>query len=412
MTPATALAASVYYVEQTDASCTNSGPGSAATPFCSIAPAALRASAGDRVLVGSGIYSEKVSPARSGTASAPIVFRASNAVVRGKAQGLSIRGRSWIVVQGFEITQTTGAGIYVSSSSFVTIESNYVHDVGKPVVDHTAKGIHLTGATDSMVMGNLVERATDAGIAVTGGSARVTVARNRSTANARGYTRAAAGIDVRSSGAVIVEANRSWANEDSGINVWDSSGAVVRNNVAYRNGDHGIDNKSSTGTAITANTVYRSVDSGIEVVSTATGVSLANNISVDNGINSPRTSGNIRVSSSAAGAVSLDDDVLWLSASGVMVDWAGTKYKTLAAFVLATGRESRGISTDPRFAGATVGDFHLLAGSAAIDSANSGARAQPSSDADGRPRVDDPATPNTGMGTRTFDDRGAHEFGP
>ena len=89
--------------------------------------------------------------------------------------------------------------------------------------------------------------------------------------------------------------NITFDNEDSGINIWNgANGSLVSNNVCYRNGDHGIDNKASNNTRIRSNTVYGGVDSGIEVVN-STGVSLANNISADNGIDSPRTEGNIRV---------------------------------------------------------------------------------------------------------------------
>ena len=75
-----------------------------------------------------------------------------------------------------------------------------------------------------------------------------------------------------------------------------------------------------------------------------------------------------------------------------MIDWNGTRYSSLAAFRTATGQESRGIEADPRFRSSGTADFHLLAGSRAIDSANSGASGQPGTDFDGNGRVDDPAT--------------------
>ena len=54
----------------------------------------------------------------------------------------------------------------------------------------------------------------------------------------------------------------------------------------------------------------------------------------------------------------------------------------------------------------------LRAGSPAIDSANSGAPGQPDLDVAGQARVDDPATVDTGVGSRTYDDRGAYEYQP
>lgn len=411
--PQPAWAATTYYVEQQNPGCSDTGPGSQASPYCTIGKAATRARAGDSVLVSRGTYVELVRPKRSGNASAPITFQGSlGAVVQGSTRAFNLSSRSWIVVRGFEVRATSDHGIYASSGSSLTIEDNYVHHVGQPIQGAIASGIYLTGTSSSTIRNNFVDAATDSGIAVKGGSSNVTVVANRVTASARGYTRAAAGIDVRNSSGTMIEANRTWANEDSGINVWDSSGSVARNNVVWNNGDHGIDNKTSTGTAITANTVFGSVDSGIEVVGTATGVTLANNISVDNGINSPRTSGNIRVNSTAAAALTLDYDLLWLSSPGVMVDWAGTTYQTLAAFQSATGHEPNGLSANPSFQGSGAGNFRLSADSPAIDSANANAPAHPQFDSEGLARRDDPATTNTGAGTRTYDDRGAHEFQP
>jgi hypothetical protein len=57
-------------------------------------------------------------------------------------------------------------------------------------------------------------------------------------------------------------------------------------------------------------------------------------------------------------------------------------------------------------------NFHLAARSPAIDSASSRVRSQPGADINGTRRTDDPATPNTGVGPRQYDDRGAFEFHP
>src|SRR5207247_513121 len=56
------------------------------------------------------------------------------------------------------------------------------------------------------------------------------------------------------------------------------------------------------------------------------------------------------------------------------------------------------------------GDFHLTLGSPAIDSANSSAPGQTSSDVEAFTRIDDPVTVNTGVGARAYDDRGAYEY--
>src|SRR5436309_6698218 len=68
------------------------------------------------------------------------------------------------------------------------------------------------------------------------------------------------------------------------------------------------------------------------------------------------------------------------------------------------------LQVDPKFVNPGTGDFHLQAGSPAIDAANSGVSNWPPTDAEGHARVDDPATPNTGTGPVPYADRGALEF--
>jgi hypothetical protein len=66
------------------------------------------------------------------------------------------------------------------------------------------------------------------------------------------------------------------------------------------------------------------------------------------------------------------------------------------------------IAADPLFVNPALGDYHLGAGSPAIDAGTS--TGTPASDLECRARFDDPATPNTGAGAFTFYDMGAFEF--
>jgi PKD repeat protein len=109
---------------------------------------------------------------------------------------------------------------------------------------------------------------------------------------------------------------------------------------------------------------------------------------------------------------SLDYDLVNLRTSGTLFVWGSTKYTSLSTFTAATGQETHGIKADPFWLSPASGDFHLTAGSRAIDSADSGASGEASSDTDGNPRVDDPSTSNKGAGPRAYDDRGAYEFQP
>jgi parallel beta-helix repeat protein len=412
---AAVAAPTTLYVDQANAACNDAGAGTAALPFCTIVRAAKVAAAGQTVLVASGTYTGDVSVGKSGAAGAPIVLTAApgaSVTVGGGTDGFKVSSKSWVTINGFTVTGTTGAGIYLTSATNVVVSNNRVTASGQPVNGLTARGIRLANTSSSTITHNTADHNTDAGIGVSGLSNDNTISGNVSFANARGYTRAAAGFDIRDGARNVVTGNVSHDNEDSGFNVWTgSSGTIATNNVAYRNGDHGIDVHDATNAVVVANTVHGNSDSGIEMT-TSTGTYLANNLSTDNGVNSPRTSGQIRADAASIGTATLDSDLVNLSVPGVMIDWAGAKYPSLAAFRTATGREPNGVQGDPRYVSAPAGNFRLTAGSPAIDAANSAATAQPATDADGRSRVDDPATPNTGLGPLPYVDRGAFEYQP
>ena len=403
------------FVNRAASTCTDSGTGSSTAPFCTINAAAQQVTAGKTVIVASGTYPEQVNVAASGTQTAPIVITAADGAsvtVSGGTNGFTINAKSWITVHGFTVTGTTSHGILVVSSSNITVDTNRVTLAGQPTTGLTAFGIQFSGVTQSRIANNTTDHNSDAGVHVVAASNTNVITGNNSSSNARGYVRAAAGIDVRESTGNMVFANVSHDNEDSGFNAWTGTTNgqnTFFDNVAYRNGDHGIDVHNAVDAHVVANTVFANSDSGIEST-TSTRTYLANNISVDNGINSPRTAGNIRIDSASVSTAILEDDLVFLRVPGTMVDWGGTRYTSLAAFRTATGKETRGIEADPRFRASVTADFHLVASSPAIDSANADASGQPPTDFDGLTRVDDPATTNTGIGQNTYTDRGAFEF--
>jgi parallel beta-helix repeat protein len=408
--------ADTLYVDRGSQACTDTGTGTVDRPFCTISAAAAVATAGTTVLVSAGTYAEQVTVRRSGTANQPVVFRAragDTVTVRGAQYGFYVAGRNWVTVQGFHVTETTSDGIHVSANStHIKVLDNVVTSAGEPVSGKTGKGITVTNTTDSLVEGNTVERNSNYGIYLVE-STRVEVTRNELAFNAKEYTRAASGIRLHSSPGNTISRNVAHDNEDSGIELVTGSGDnLVVDNVCYGNGDHGIDNLDVTGQRIIANSVYDNVTAGINAEGNSTGTLIANNISVDNGINSPRTRGNIRVDAQSTTGSSIDYDVVYLSTPGTLIVWGSSGYSSLSAVNALTGQETHGIEADPRWVDRAAGDLRLAAGSPAIDSANSGASGQTDTDADGHARVNDPAVPNTGAGPRAYDDRGAYEFLP
>jgi parallel beta-helix repeat protein len=414
--PSARAATTILYVARHNPACSNTGPGTSAKPFCKITAAAKRVTAGGTVQVRAGTYPESVTVRSSGTAAAPITFTAApgaNVTIRGGTDGFYLSDRTWVTINGFNIINTTGYGLAVNRSSHITLSNNHVSLSGQPASGFTKYGIRLNVVTDSLVSHNTVDHNTNAGIGLVSDSTRNLVVGNVSFRNAEGYQRAAAGIHLYDAPANTVAANISHDNEDSGINIYPgSTGCLVYNNVTFNNGDHGIDDSFAANATIVANTVYNNVTAGINVEGGSTGATLANNLSVDNGIASPRTHSDIRVEHGSTAGTTMDYDLVNLSTPDTLLIWDSVGYKTLAAFQTDSGQEAHGQQADPRWVDPTSGDFRLLGGSPAIDSANSAAPGQPALDVYGDPRVDDPATPNTGAGPVTFADRGAFEYRP
>src|SRR6266542_3509619 len=436
-----AAAAAVLYVDRNNPSCSDTGPGTSTQPFCTIKPAASQATAGQTVQVASGTYPELVTVSNSGAPGSPIVFSAApgaSVTVSGQANGFKLAGKSYVTIQGFTVANTWSYGFYVSSpssnvtgsgntvsgtqshaiyvspsSSNVTVNDNQVSGItGYGFWANSSSGVTVSGNTISLVSGNVSHDNSNDGIFLDATTTGVRVTGNEAFGNARGYSRAAPGIDVRGYNNTV-DRNISHDNEDSGFQFYTGShDNLVVDNLSYGNGDHGIDDLGSTNQRIISNTVYDNVAAGINVEGSSTGATIENNIAVDNGINSPRTSGNIRVDSTSTTGTTVNYNLVFLSVPDVMYQWGSDKYDSLQAFRAATGMESHRDQDDPSWVAAASGDFHLLAGSPAIDSADSAVSGKTSTDLEGLPRADDPDTHNSGAGVRKYDDRGAYEFQP
>lgn len=449
-------------VDNTSSGCKSTGPGTATSPFCQIGSAVAVANAGDTVDVRAGNYAETVKIERSGTAGSPlkIVARPGVTVTSG-TYAFDLAGVSYVEVRGFRIANTgsdairavlcsdgviadntitfpAGIGINVRDSSDMVLSGNrvdnsgsygaylyrsqaltvtggHVRFAGQPVSGMTRSGIYLRDTNDSTVRGVLAANNTDAGIYTSGTSTNNLIRRNRATDNARGYVRAAPGIEIRGASGNTVSGNRSWGNEDTGVQIYSlASDNLVVDNIAYSNGDHGVDVLNSQGNRIIGNSVHANVTAGINVEGASQEATVQNNISVDNGIDSPRTSGNIRIDSTSITGVTLNDNLTSLSQPGpgaYAYTWGSVKYRSLANLRAAVPAvESRGLESDPLWVDRASGDLSLSGGSPAIDSANSSASGQSAVDLRGHRRTDDPGTPNTGSGSRKFDDRGALEY--
>jgi len=434
-----------YYVDNTNAACSDAGAGSLAVPFCTITRGGQLAIAGDTVHVLHGTYAEVVSPDGNGAVGFPLTFKADPGVtVTGSpivnSFGFSVNSKSYLVIDGFNVTGTKYNGINVLSSNHITIKNNHVSYSGDPAnSDNHVRGIYLKDTTYSLIDNNIADHNTCIGIRVVSGGYN-TISNNLSYSNASVVVTDAAGIQLDGSDHNTIIHNVVHSNEDSGINIYkhDTTGLgsqynIVVGNLAYGNGDHGIDNNNSAYNTVVGNTVHGNGTVGINFEGEPTTGShhavIANNIMSNNGINPPGISfgGNLRVDSASIAGTTLDYDLFNRGDASIQIIWNDTSYATLAAFRAAvSGKESHGLEGDPLFVAPvtavvrtasipytiaeSIGDYRLNSGSPAIDSANSDASNEPLLDLDGNPRVDDPDTVNTGAGTRFYDDRGAYEY--
>ncbi|GAA3585106.1 right-handed parallel beta-helix repeat-containing protein [Kribbella ginsengisoli] len=420
--PLAEAATTSLYVDRT-AACSDSGTGTATTPYCTIGKAVTKLAAGYTLYIGNGTYAETIKPTVSGTAAAPITITGwpgrTPTIAGGTYYGAALTGRSYVAIAGLTFAGTVADGIYVSGGDHLTITGNTISGAGRPATGKTAPGISIRGATSSVVTDNYVHHNNGSGIVLTSGATGITVSRNTASFNAEGFRRNANGINVVSPGNSVLR-NVTHDNEDSGIQFYTGGNDnLAALNVTYNNGDHGIDNLNVTGGRMIGNTVYRNCTTGINVEGTSGDYQVVDNIAVDNavypayqGISCARRAGNIGIWDSAPASTTVDHNLVWLTKAGKMYAFKST-YTSLAAMQAATQQESHGIQADPGFVSPGGWDLRLQAGSAAIDRGDSGVSGAQSTDLLGAGRYDDPATANTfAEGPRRYDDLGAYEFRP
>ncbi len=355
--------------------------------------------AGDTLLVMPGNYTGGVTlgPSYAGTSGQVTTIRSATpqgAVINTSATaGITLTGTSYVVVEGFKIDGTTKEGIGAYSSSNLTIRGNEISHSGLPQLNAVANGIELSGTTSSTVAGNYLHDNSNDGMALltSAGATPVkssgnVVSGNISTNNGRVFIRSATGILVTGDDNTIT-GNTTYANEDTGIQVSaaaaaapPASGNRVTSNVSYGNLDHGIDLSQAPSTSVLGNSVYKNATAGIDAESTSTGITVANNISVDNAIGSTRTTGQIRVDAGSQTGTLVTSNLVFNSSNGALYTWGMTTYSSVSSFQTASGQGASDLSGNPQWVNPGAADFHLMSGSPAIDNADTTVVGWPSCD--------------------------------
>lgn len=422
---------STLYVDNAaGANCSNAPgtPGTAAQPFCTISQAATVVAAGQTVLVEPGTYSyEGVSPQASGTPDAPIVFQAAGPGVFVHSQvcgydyfnggAFDINGQHDITVRGFDITVCSGVAIDAHNGSDIVITGNTIHD---PSTVNTGSGgsamVALSGITGGSFTGNKIELndPTSFGVTLYGGTSGMTVSGNTITGYGNGPTFPLphnSQVGIASDG----PDNKIIDNVVNGMSpaIQVTSGGL-RNQVVQNYAPCGVGGiqVSASNVAVTSNTVVANDQSLYSVTGAVTGVTLKDNVGAvhDQYVGcGPISAGpdlvGVTVDHDAAPGVTMDYNALGIAGWSYMWDGKGySKPTDLAAAGVHQGAHDLigWAGLDPNGVPAS--------GWGPVDSADTTATGFQATDILGHPRYDDANTPNTGVGTPGFADRGAFEY--
>jgi len=391
LVPGVPAAADDYWVAPPPAG-NDSNPGTDALPWATLQHAADEVVAGDTVWVRSGSFAG-AHLTTSGTASDPIAFRAApgespqiTSDNPSTPDGFNIEGASWVIIEGFEVSGRTRAGIRAVLCEHVTIRGNTCASNG-------TWGIFTGFCDDLLIEGNATSGSLDEhGIYVSNSGDRPVIRGNRIWGNSRCGIHMNGDVSMGGDGIIseaVVEENTIWSNGasgGSGINMDGVQSSLVRNNLIYDQHASGISlyridgGGPSSNNRVLNNTVVVTSDGrwALNIQNDSTGTEIRNNV--------------LWSEHSFRGAIDVCANCLsGLTSNHNAVDDAitldgGSTVLTLAEWQSSTGQDQASMVASPAelFVDAPAGDFHLKSGSPAVDAGE--LRADVPTDLDGRPR--------------------------
>ena len=305
--------AATYHVNNQSATCTATGPGTLAQPYCTIGGAlAAHNAPGDTIVVAAGIYREQVTiPGTGGAAGVPLVVRAAGpgVVVDGAdsfastalwtlATGTVYRAASvatnvlQVFVDGARLTPSTAAPaqLPVNAFTWVTGQGLYVNLGGanpgsrQTLVGRRNFGFNVFTKAWITIEGFEITRQDSRGINLQTGCADIVIRSNRvSFSNSYGI-QTVNGLRITIEGNVVSDCNLHGIGLTGG-----ATACTVRNNESFRNIDptqrraNGIHLFGAPGNTLSGNRLHDNQDSGLHFAGGSNNCVAFNNRSWNNG---------------------------------------------------------------------------------------------------------------------------------
>lgn len=232
----------------------DSGSCTSSAPCRTIDRAASLSAAGNIISVASGSYGG-FTISRSGTSSAPITYKASGTVTISNSggYGIYINNASYVVIDGFTITNTGSKGIAARGATptspmrGLVIKNNSVSNTQE-------EGMYLSEVSSSLVENNVITDVGLGGVETTGhgiylanaGSKNTTIRGNTIQANGNTWGMAIhmnGDVSVGGDGVItglVIENNWILGGFNNGMSMDGIQNSDIRNNVIVNTSHHGI----------------------------------------------------------------------------------------------------------------------------------------------------------------------------
>jgi Bacterial Ig domain/Periplasmic copper-binding protein (NosD) len=326
----------------------DSNPGSSASPWRTLQKAANSVGAGDAVHVGNGTYAGfQITAGGSATSRITFVANGSSVLVNqpnsSTPDNINVEGADYVVIDGFVVEDAPRVGIRAVQATGVVIRNNTVRRSG-------LTGI-LTGWTPAVLI--------EGNVCSASGSQHGIYVSNSNTPNDN----------------PVLRNNECFGNAENGVQLngdcWEGGDGVLEGALIEGNYIHDNNWKGFSLISVQASTIQNNViaDNGLSAgaggihltdqVGPSCGKPSSNNVVVNNTIVEPRIAC-VRMTDGSTANVVFNNLCIASNTGKLVVDEVGGNLVDGASNLMLT-------SSSGLFVNATAKDFHLAAGSAAID---------------------------------------------